>query len=458
MFVVTLPASARKDPRAFSQRARTAGAQILEIRGDLTPDLQPFDSALPLLASPRSRDQTMPRRLSADYVDLELDEEADLPDDFTLIRSVHRHDAMPELDEMEKIMRELLETECDIVKIAITIRSYDDLRRLEELRMMISPLKRQIVLGMGPMAHRNRMLSPLMNALTYTFLDDGEQAAPGQVPLSMYRLTANCSAPKIYGLVGGMECVKSLSPLIHNTLFQRHEIDAMYVLYPTESLEDFSRSATLQKNQGLSITAPWKKDIMQYAESLDPLTKKLGSMNTGIKKDGQWTGYNTDVMGIEKGYDWSSVKSVAILGSGGVVPAVIEGCRRAGVRDITIFARSASDSADLASRFQIKAADLATLSDATVDAVVCTISDDVDLPLPQTAKLAIDLRYNRPTKFLAAATARGWHTADGLPMLIEQALEQFRLFTGITPSEDDRQEINRLTMNHAGRRPALNNP
>ena len=441
MFVVTLPASAAAYPKAFALRAASAGANVLEIRGDLTPDVAAFDSSLPLLVSPRGTGEALINKLKPSFVDLELEEILEIPKNVTIIRSFHDHEETPTITELLNIVKNLLATKPDIVKIATMIRSYDDLRTLDTLHHEIPSSQKRIILGMGPKAHLNRMLSPLKNALTYTFIDDGEESAPGQVPLSLHRLTAHCKNPKIYGLIGGMDCVRSLSPLIHNTLFHRHKIDALYTLYPTESLEDLHRNKDILNNHGLSVTAPWKKDIMQYPDRLDPLVEKIGSMNTAVMENERWMGYTTDVIGIAEGYDWSAVKSLAILGSGGVVPAVIEGCRSAGVHDITVYARSREDSDALARRFSVTAQDLSSISSIDVDAVLCTVSDDVDLPLPKNATIAIDLRYGRQTKFLTAATQRGWHTADGLSMLIHQALEQFRLFTGIMPTMDDRNAI-----------------
>lgn len=444
MFVVTLPSSAT-DPQSFAHKAKDAGADILEIRGDLTPDIQSFESPLPLLISPRGEGDDFIKRFEANFTDLEIHETCNLqPATCNLIRSYHNYKETPSLKELSNIAKELMKDDPHIIKIATTINSYADLAVLEKLRGSLPTDQKRIILGMGPKAHWNRMLSPLRNEITYTYLDDGEQAAEGQVPLSMYQRTKHCTSPKIFGLIGDMQCSKSLSPLIHNTLFSEMNIDALYVLYPTEDLSDLMENREALGMSGLSITAPYKRDIMQYAEELDPLVEKLQSMNTATCLEGSWKGYNTDVTGIIEGYPFlNEAQSVLIYGSGGVVPSVIEACKQCGSEEITIAARNEEARTELAEKFGVTAIPLNEVEEKTSDILINTISVDTDINIPQPKTKnqkpinhAVDLRYNRSIPFLEQAEKKGYEVHDGLPMLLHQALKQFELFTGEEPNEE----------------------
>ncbi len=438
MFVVTLPASAAKRPQEFAKKAKTAGAQLLEIRGDLTPDVSVFDSPLPLIVSPRGTGSTLIKTLKPSFIDLELNEIVEVPAGVTVIRSFHDREKTPDLTELQKIANDLLATKPDIIKIATMIRSYDDLRTLDALHQQIPSSQMRVILGMGPKAHLNRMLSPLKNALTYTFMDDGDESAPGQVPISLHKLTAHCKKPKIFGLIGS-PVAHSASPLIHNTLLQRHDIDGLYTLFPVErdllsSFEDLIALGIA----GYSVTSPWKRQILEFVEH-----GGLTSCNTVIRKNDRLIGYNTDEIGFRLAYPFlKDCSDIAILGSGGVVPSVIDACRGLTPAKITVFARNDVELQKIGNLYSVDTMELENIVDADSDAIVSALSVPVPLTLPRKKGAhAIDLRYGGVSTFLGEAHEKGYQIYTGLRMLIEQAFEQFRLFTGTTPDDTDRKAV-----------------
>jgi len=493
MFVVTLPKSARKNPLSFARKARKAGADILEIRGDLTPRIRGFKSPLPILLSLRGALISRFSKINFEYLDLELNETipVGLKRSVKIIRSFHDYKKTPTLAELKSIEKKLRALNPWAVKIAVTIRSYADLRTLEKFHDSVRG-KRSVVLGMGPKAHVNRMLSPLKDALTYTYLEEGEQAAEGQVPLSLYRLIKHCKKPRLFGLLGGLD-VRSLSPLIHNTLFKIHRIDALYFLALTDDLDDAWKNLNELNVEGFSVTSPWKRDIVHKLDSFlledghraprrgapkdfyclgqvlrtwervsdprkrvvrflcghhpDKEGKKMISVNTAVKTRNIWTGYARDAEGLLKGYDClRKAKSACVLGSGGVVPEVVRALRLAGISDIRIFARNASARLELATALKVGHGSLQEAVKTRPDIFICAINADISVPLAsaRSGAHAIDLRYGRQTKFLAAAKKAGYKIHDGLPMLLHQALAQFQLFTGMKPTEQDRLELRKV--------------
>lgn len=434
MFVVTLPKESAKDPLAFAKQVKTAGADLLEIRGDVTPEIPAFESPLPLIVTPRGHYELL-KSLQARYIDLDHKEECTVPHGVSVIRSFHDFEKTPSLEELDVCFQELHAQGADIVKIATKVQSLRDIVTLSELQRRRDGRRQHVILGMGPGAHLLRLLSPLHNALTYTYLEEGQQSAPGQLPLNFYRYTRHVRNPAIFGLIGGIN-VMSLGPLIHNALFDRAGIDALYALFLTEDLRDVFENADALGVRGFSVTTPFKQDVMKFLTELDPLAKDLRSVNTVVRGDDGWKGYCTDVTGITEGYPFlRSCSRAAILGSGGVVPATIRACKECGIDDITIFARNAQARESFADAPHVRSEPLEAAEKASADVVFCAVPSDVALPLPlhHGAARAIDLRYGRETHFLHDARAAGYATHDGLPMLIHQALAQFKLFTGTEP-------------------------
>lgn len=447
MFVVTLPKSARKTPLAFARKAKKAGANILEVRGDLTPRVSEFKSPLPILLSLRGALISRFSKINFEYLDLELNETVPvgLKRGVKIIRSFHDYKNPPSLSELKSIEKKLRALDPWAVKIAVTVRSYADLRILEKFRDSIHG-KRSVVLGMGPRAHLNRMLSPLRDALTYTYIHAGEEAADGQVPLSLYRLTKHCRHPRLFSLLGSLD-VRSLSPLIHNTLFKRHGIDALYFLALTDDLDDAWENLTELGVEGFSITSPWKRAIVGKLDRVNEDPPGITSVNTVVKKRGSWIGFSRDAGGLLHGYAFlQNARSAYVLGSGGVVPEAVRALRLAGVGDIRIFARNASARLELATALKVGHGSLKDAAKTRPDILICAINVDADVPLApaRNGAHAIDLRYGRKTRFLAAAKKAGYKVHDGIAMLLYQALAQFQLFTGCRVKSGDAEYLRRL--------------
>lgn len=453
MFVVTLPLSAIHHPARYTERAKKAGAHILEIRGDLTPSVEPFPSPLPLLLSPRGTSIDRLAALRPTYLDLALHEDAGGMEVPHLIRSLHDYTGTPSAKELQRRARELIDAGASIIKIATTITEYRDLVTLREVQRSLPEGTQSIVLGMGEKAYLSRILSPVHNVLTYACLQHGDESAAGQLSLSTYMLSAHCKNPRIFGLIGGPQIQQSKSPLIHGTLFARHGIDALYSLFPADDCEEAFSALSEMRVQGFSITAPWKRAILDRMNRLDAQAERLQSVNTILREGDEWVGYTTDIAGITGGYPFlAECEKIAIVGSGGVVPAVIAACEdlHGGCR-ITVFARSATARSELEERFEVATRPLEELLHCEAQAIICALSDDVPVFLPETHHHihAIDLRYGKKTKFLKSAASKGYTVHDGLPMLMHQALAQFELFTGITPDQADEQALSYLLASHA---------
>ncbi len=459
MFVVTLPLSASKNPALFARRAKKAGAQLLEIRGDLTPRVSLFRSTLPILLALRGAEKALAEKLKPEFLDVELEEASQFRNwgaapqlrsggsscKHTLIISHHDYKKTPSLTELEKIVQKMYSYKPWMIKIVTFVRDEKDLLVLQKLQEFMNKKSiRSTVLGMGPKAHLTRLLSPTRNAFTYTYLDGALPAAVGQLPLSLYQLLPKVSKPALFGIIGGSQISRSLSPIIHNALFARHKIDAVYSCFPTDDFRKTLKSLFPLSFRGCSVTAPFKLDALKFGTNVDSLSKKIGAANTlvfSLAARREVKAFNTDYFGILKGYPFlSRCHSIAILGAGGAVPAIIEALLSLNSKaSVTLFVRDPKKAQTALRHCRVAIRSLSDLRFTEPHAILCAISQDVDTALPKAKKgaVAIDLRYGTETKFMKSARKKGYKVYDGIPMLIHQALRQFEYFTSKKTCSDD---------------------
>ena len=106
----------------------------------------------------------------------------------------------------------------------------------------------------------------------------------------------------------------SYSKLIH----EKSGLDYSLVELKKEKLKDFFENCEFD---GFNVTIPYKKEVMKYLSYVSIDAQKIGAVNTVIKKDGKFYGYNTDVGGLKSMIESTGVslesKNVLVLGSGG---------------------------------------------------------------------------------------------------------------------------------------------
>lgn len=478
MIVVTLPKSAQKNPAAFARKAKSAGADVLEVRTDLTPHLKKFRSPLPILLAIRGKwlglgmiEQLQPEWIDFDRTHCDAASQLRKVDrGAKCIVSHHDFKRTPSLLQLQKLVERMLISKPWAVKIATQIVTYKDLVTLLDLQSWLAKKKiRSIVLGMGPKAHLTRVLSPSRNALTYTFLDGDEPSVGGQLPLSFYnsrpgtaalehRVLKHRGGTAIFGIIGGPQVAHSLSPLIQNALFKKYRVDAVFTMFPTDNFRKTLKELEPLKIAGYCVTAPFKREAYALASVRDPLVETLQSSNTLVRaitpspspegRGETWKAFNTDAAGIIHGYPFlSGCNSVAILGAGGAAAAAIEAVRTLNsASQISVFVRDPKKAREMLRQFEVRICPLSELQNATPDAILCAITPDVSISLPRAAKdaVAIDLRYASISLFMKDAKKNEYQVYDGFPMLIHQALRQFEYFTDQATEKSDAEYLRKV--------------
>lgn len=254
---------------------------------------------------------------------------------------------------------------------------------------------------------------------------------------------------RFYGLIGH-PIEHSLSPAIHNYVFQRTGRPAGYGCFPAKNLKEAVKALSFLKFSGYNVTIPFKEKIIPWLDHVDKEARFMGAVNTVYldRKKGA-CGFNTDGRGFLKSlqhFGFSPAKATAlILGAGGAGRAVSFSLAGKKAAAITIYdcrqEKARHLVCDLKKAFpgiRINAAAAAQeLSLSPVDLLVNATgqglkkSDFLPIKLCHFKKSLIvyDLIYNPPQTGLLAEAARQRLTAiNGLWMLIYQALEAQKIW------------------------------
>lgn len=237
----------------------------------------------------------------------------------------------------------------------------------------------------------------------------------------------------------GRKLGHSYSPQIHAYLGSYS-----YELFEKEpeDLESFLRSGDFS---GINVTIPYKKDVIPFLDALSPTARKLGAVNTVIRRDdGTLFGHNTDYFGFssmvkKSGLDVAG-KKVLVLGSGGASNTAVAVLAELGAR-VVIISRSGENNYD----------NLCLHTDAAVIVNTTPVGmypntgvAPIDLRLFPALEGVLDVVYNPArTQLLLDAEERGLITENGLWMLVAQAKEASEYFTGTSLPDSLISEIHR---------------
>lgn len=259
------------------------------------------------------------------------------------------------------------------------------------------------------------------------------------------------SATALYGIIGH-PVRHSLSPNMHNAAFRYMGIKAVYLAFDVTDLDAAVRGVRGLGVSGLSVTIPWKEDILKLLDEIDPVADKIGAVNTVCNKNGRLIGYNTDWNGAVRALTAVGCvqdKRVLVLGAGGSARAVTAGLREKGAH-VLVANRTVSKARTLAEAFSSSWLGLDSiyeeLRETPPDIVVNTTSvgmapntDSMPVSsafleaLGSAGGVVMDIVYAPlETMLLRESAQNGCVTVNGLEMLVLQAAQQFELWTGLS--------------------------
>lgn len=260
---------------------------------------------------------------------------------------------------------------------------------------------------------------------------------------------------RVAGVIG-WPVAHSLSPLMHGYWLAQHGIDGAYVPLRVrpEQLEVALRALPALGFRGANVTVPHKEAALKIMGRADATAKRIGAVNTLIVAgDGMLEGRNTDGYGfIENlragvpGFDAARGPAV-VLGAGGAARAVVAALIDAGAPEIRVANRTAARAGILVRDLGAPCVAIAWESREAALAGAALLVNTTSLGMTGQPPLSLDLGMlpgdavvndivyaPLATSLLAAARARGNPTADGLGMLLYQAVPGFEAWFGVRPA------------------------
>jgi shikimate dehydrogenase len=238
--------------------------------------------------------------------------------------------------------------------------------------------------------------------------------------------------------------------MIHNGAFKRLGWNAVYLAFEVKNLEEALKGIRGLGVKGVSVTIPFKTEVIPFLDEIEGMAKKIGAVNTIVNQGGRLIGYNTDCDGaLEALEEKMSLrgKRVVLLGAGGAARAIGFGLME---RDCQlIIANRSRDRGEalgrelnchfipMSSLVKMKAGELE--ADVMINATsLGMVPREKETPLPKKllrkGMMVMDIVYEPlQTKLLREAKEKGCLTINGLEMLVRQGAAQFEIWTGRRP-------------------------
>lgn len=280
---------------------------------------------------------------------------------------------------------------------------------------------------------------------------------------------------KTCGLIGN-PVEHTLSPLIHNTLAEMLSHNLVYVPFHVAKGQVLSalKGAYALNLLGLNVTVPYKSEIMEGLVRVDELAEKIGAVNTLVRTEGGFAGYNTDMPGLYRAMASEGIElegqDVILLGAGGAARAVAFLCASKNASRVYLLNRSFSKAEAVAGEvnektgkqiiFPMALSDHPRLPDKRFLAIQATsvgLYPDVDRTVIEDEEFysrihtGYDLIYKPfDTRFMQLVRKQGGMAFHGLKMLLYQAVIAYELWNGLTVSEEMALEVYQILKEKAG--------
>ena len=371
-----------------------------------------------------------------------------------IIRSMHDFSGVPV--DLPARIRRLARSPRELPKAAVMTRGTADLVRLLDAFGELAGTEK-VLLGMGDCGFATRVLASRLGSRICYSSPPEANAAPRQADprtlQMLYRFSRIDADTAVYGVIGN-PIMHSLSPSIHNRGFAALGLNAVYLPFLVDDLASFWAVADSLDIRGISVTAPFKEEVLPALARRDALVEALGACNTVTRvrgtQRGEWEGTNTDVEGflgpLREAFAGAIPRGLraTVIGAGGASRAVLQALVSQGA-EVLLLNRTVERARELAHRFPVRAAPLDERAPALareysrliVQASSAGMEHDAGVdPFPgyqfSGREVVYELIYRPPvTAFLDRARRAGCRLVFGEQMLLAQAREQFRLFTGL---------------------------
>lgn len=272
---------------------------------------------------------------------------------------------------------------------------------------------------------------------------------------------------RVCGLMGN-PVEHTMSPVIHNTLSEKLGKNLAYVPFhvPAGHVKEAVEGAFALNLLGMNVTVPYKSEVIPFLKDIDPLAEQIGAVNTLVRTEGGYKGYNTDMPGLYRAMCEDGVKiageKVLILGAGGVARAVAMLLARKDAAEILVLNRSVDRAAavaeevnGIAGRQLVKAMPLAEHDRLPAEEKYLAIQATNVGMFPNVEDVVIeedafyekihtgyDLIFNpSETRFMQKVKCSGGRAFGGMKMLLYQGVIAYELWTGVQVGKELAAEI-----------------
>ena len=265
---------------------------------------------------------------------------------------------------------------------------------------------------------------------------------------------------RLCGLIGN-PVEHSISPLIHNTIAEKMGIDMVYTTFKVEDdqVDSAIEGAYALNILGGNVTVPHKQAVMNKLVEIDPMAQKIGAVNTFVRVEGGYKGYNTDIIGFERELIDAGIevegRDVVMLGAGGAARAILFWCASKKPSKIYLYNRNVDKARELADEVK-QSFDCEIMVDSINNAsetkaenylAIQTTSvglypkvDDVVVEADtfySNAVAGVDIVYNPAnTMFMRKLQQFNKPAYNGLKMLLYQGVAAFELINHVEVSKD----------------------
>ena len=251
--------------------------------------------------------------------------------------------------------------------------------------------------------------------------------------------------------IAGNPCNHSKSPIIYNALFKKYGICAHYTFLGKNSAKETADAYRKINLRGLSVTIPYKEEIIPYLDRRGKHAKALGAVNTVANCCGYLLGCNTDWVGVLRPLQEAGInpKRAVILGAGGAARGAVYALKRTDA-EIYMLSRTKERAKILAEETGCRYNTPDKISSVNPDLIINATSvgmNGTDTPVADKSVLkpemtVFDLIYTPlETQLLKDAKEAGCRVIYGDEMFIHQAAEQFFRMFGIRISSSEIREI-----------------
>lgn len=234
----------------------------------------------------------------------------------------------------------------------------------------------------------------------------------------------------------------------HNRLYDELGLDFVYKAFSPVDLAQAVAGIRGLPIRGAAVSMPFKEQVIPMLDALDESAKAIDSVNTIVNDDGILTGYNTDYVAVASLLQTHGVPTdlrIAVRGSGGMGKAVVAACRDTGFTHGTVVARNVEAGEKLAAQYGWEhSRDVPEGTDVLVNVTplgmaggegvgrLSFTTDEID-----AATWIFDVVASpSDTPLVVAARERGKNVITGAEVIALQAAEQFVLYTGVRPSDE----------------------